>query len=173
MSRRIRNLRGTNAAQGIAQVAPGPNPHGVHFTSKFNDLHKTTHKEHSTHLPSQPILHFQFPCLLSVEFLSDGLLADRTKSQQPLLSREKARLYAVPYRQWAPASHWGQIRSANTLSECILVLSGLEDFLLGSWSIDLETYTMKSRVLQGLLPLSDRRWQQKQLDGPANFKQAC
>lgn len=111
--------------------------------------------------------------LFFVQFLSEGLLADGTKTEQPLLSKEEAHLYLQPYSRWAPEGHRGRHRAESVLNHVMSVLTGLEDLLLGSWSLEQELHLMKSRLLQGLVPMSDRRWQQKQLDDPANMAQAC
>ncbi|KAI1841577.1 hypothetical protein JX266_012230 [Neoarthrinium moseri] len=149
---RRRNFHDSNVAKGVVAVG-GRDTTGVKFV--YESL-----------FPASVLLCFSV-------FLKDGQLADGRKTVQPRPSEEEASYFLMPYSEWAPERFRGSIRSESVVNHSLMILSGLDNFLLGSWEIDKETHFMKSRALLGMVPISDRRWAQQRLDDPANFPRAC
>ncbi|KAK3319543.1 hypothetical protein B0T19DRAFT_445351 [Cercophora scortea] len=98
------------------------------------------------------------------------------------LSREEVILLGTPYIRWAPAPYNDTIRSDTALNRFAMAISGMDqimdiDVILrggipGMNVMDHELAYMQASVWAGLVPLSVRRWRQKNLADPANFGEA-
>ncbi|RGP65874.1 hypothetical protein FLONG3_9006 [Fusarium longipes] len=122
-------------------------------------------------LEPQTIPHF-------LEFLMHGRLpatdssdvdGDR-KTSLPLLTVQEAGYMNQPFPDWAPAPFNVQARSTN---EWIGIRIGSYEDSARLWPIAKELHAMKSRLWEGIPPVSERRWKELQLDDPRHFKDAC
>ncbi|KAM0372157.1 hypothetical protein ACHAPK_004729 [Fusarium culmorum] len=114
-------------------------------------------------LEPQTIPHF-------IEFLMHGCLPGDRKTSRPLLTVEEARNMDKPFPEWAPAPFNVEQRSTT---EWIGVRIGSHEDSSRLWLIAKELHAMKSRLWEGIPPLSERRWNELQLDDPKNFAAAC
>jgi nicotinamide mononucleotide adenylyltransferase len=105
------------------------------------------------------------------EFLMHGRLpGDDRKTSRPLLTVEETRNISRPFPDWAPAPFNVQRRSTG---EWIGIRIGSFEDSARLWPIAKELHAMKSRLWEGIPPLSERRWKELQLDDPRHFKDAC
>ncbi|KAJ4005007.1 hypothetical protein NW752_011520 [Fusarium irregulare] len=111
----------------------------------------------------QTIAHF-------VEFFVNGRLPDGGKTNHTLLTVEEARNMCNPFPDWAPAPF--NLQSRSTMDWFVTRIGTSEDSAR-LWPIAKELHAMKSRIWEGLPPLSERRWVELELDDPKNFKAAC
>lgn len=105
-----------------------------------------------------------------VEFLMHGELPNGRKTDRPLLTVQETRNMGTPFPDWAPAPFNVQARS--TLEWVGIRIGSFEDSER-LWSITKELHAMKSRIWEGLPPLSERRWDELQLNDPKNFSTTC
>ncbi|GKU14422.1 hypothetical protein FLAG1_11849 [Fusarium langsethiae] len=105
-----------------------------------------------------------------VEFLMHGCLPGGRKTSRPLLAVEETRNMSRPFPEWAPAPF--NIQQRSTLDWLGIRLGSHEDSSR-LWLVAKEVHVMKSRLWEGIPPLSERRWNELQLDDPKNFKNAC
>ncbi|OIW22770.1 hypothetical protein CONLIGDRAFT_555621, partial [Coniochaeta ligniaria NRRL 30616] len=116
-------------------------------------------------LEPQTIAHF-------LTFLCVGVLPSGRRTSLPLPSEAEVRdnLCSQPYSVWAPHpfsadaevpvrhvwDHIGSFADAGRL-HCVAK----------------ELHAMKSRLWEGIVPVSERRWRERGLDDPRNFGAAC
>ncbi|KAM0545760.1 hypothetical protein ACHAPJ_011184 [Fusarium lateritium] len=113
-------------------------------------------------LEPQTIPHF-------FEFLMCGNLPGDRKTARPLLTNDEVLSITKPPSEWAPAPFNEKTRST---SEWIGVRIGSYEDSSRLWPIAKELHAMKSRLWEGMPPLSDRRWKDLELDKPENFPTA-
>ncbi|KAF4951146.1 hypothetical protein FSARC_12997 [Fusarium sarcochroum] len=114
-------------------------------------------------LEPQTIPHF-------FEFLMCGNLPGGRKTARPLLTADEVFSITKPPSEWAPAPFNEKTRS---ISEWIGVRIGSYEDSSRLWPIAKELHAMKSRLWEGMPPLSERRWKELELDNPENFPKAC
>jgi hypothetical protein len=115
-------------------------------------------------LEPQTIAHF-------LEFAISGELPTNGTTSLPLLSIETFQQYVmVPYAQWAPGPH--DQFSSSPLDHALTRIGSKQD---PSRLVVVEkgVHAMKSRIWEGIMPLSDNRWKQKHLDEPEYHHLAC
>jgi hypothetical protein len=115
-------------------------------------------------LEPQTIAHF-------LEFAISGELPTKGKTSLPLLSIETFQQYVmVPYSQWAPGPH--DQFSSSPLDHALTRIGSKQD---PSRLVVVEKgiHAMKSRIWEGIMPLSDNRWRQKHLDELEYHHPAC
>ncbi|RGP69492.1 hypothetical protein FSPOR_4596 [Fusarium sporotrichioides] len=105
-----------------------------------------------------------------LEFLMHGRLPGDRKTDLPLLTVEEARNMSRPFPEWAPAPFNVQQRAT---ADWLGIRIGSHEDSSRLWLVAKELHTMKSRLWEGIPPLSERRWNELQLDDPKNFKNAC
>ncbi|KAF4441832.1 hypothetical protein F53441_11917 [Fusarium austroafricanum] len=105
-----------------------------------------------------------------LEFAQNGFLPNDQQTWRPLLTFEEVKNLMRPSSEWAPAPHNRQARSTG---EWIGIRIGSYEDSSRLWRISKELHAMKSRLWEGLPPLSERRWQELGLDHPQNFPTAC
>ncbi|CAG7554698.1 unnamed protein product [Fusarium equiseti] len=105
-----------------------------------------------------------------VEFLMSGQLPDGGQTTHTLLTPEEARNMSNPFPDWAPAPF--NLQSRSTMDWVVTRIGSFEDSAR-LWPIAKELHAMKSRIWEGLPPLSERRWVELELVDPKNFKAAC
>lgn len=110
-------------------------------------------------LEPQTVAHF-------LEFLGMGLLpANRARP-----TGEEVGNLMKPYSAWAPAP-FNQI--TRPAVESIMIRIGSFEDPRRLVCIAKELHAMKSRIWEGILPLSERRWKDLNLDDPEYFHIAC
>jgi hypothetical protein len=112
----------------------------------------------------QTIAHF-------LEFAMSGELPTGGTTSLPLLPVETFQQYVmVPYAQWAPGPH--DQFSSSPLDHALTRIGSERD---ASRLVVVEkgVHAMKSRIWEGIMPLSDNRWEQKYLDEPEHHHLAC
>lgn len=114
-------------------------------------------------LEPQTLSHF-------LEFTTTGNLPGDRLTPRPLLTPEEVDLLKTPASEWAPTPFNQQTRS--TL-DWMVIRIGSEEDSSRLYGIAKELHAMKSRLWEGIPPLSERRWQELKLDEPENFKAAC
>ncbi|KAB5559561.1 hypothetical protein GE09DRAFT_60295 [Coniochaeta sp. 2T2.1] len=117
-------------------------------------------------LEPQTLLHF-------LEFACTGDLPSgkKTAPATRLLSVAEANDYfSQPYSTWAPASFHPKPESA--VGGASIHIGSYEDYArLQTVSKDL--HAMKSRIWEGMVPVSERRWRERGCDETENFNVAC
>ncbi|CAJ0555355.1 Ff.00g054200.m01.CDS01 [Fusarium sp. VM40] len=114
-------------------------------------------------LEPQTLSHF-------LEFTMTGNLPGDRLTPPPLLTPEEVDLLKTPASEWAPTPYNQQTRS--TL-DWMVIRIGSEEDSSRLYGIAKELHAMKSRLWEGIPPLSERRWQELRLDEPENFTAAC
>lgn len=114
-------------------------------------------------LEPQTIPHF-------IEATMFGVLSDGSPSSFPPLSEEVVMLMQQPLASWAPppfdVSHEIPVQQ-------MMVRIGSHEDSTRLVPISKELHSMKSRLWEGIMPLSERRWNELKLDSPENFHAAC
>ncbi|KAK3374510.1 hypothetical protein B0T24DRAFT_626758 [Lasiosphaeria ovina] len=106
------------------------------------------------------------------QFLASHRLSNGQLLTMPTLSPDDLSKFIMPFNEWAPPPfNNNTIRSDSASNRFIMSVSGM-DQLFGMDLVDPETHHIKQRQWLGLVPLSDRRWAEKQLDAPENFDRA-
>ncbi|PTB69334.1 hypothetical protein BBK36DRAFT_1165614 [Trichoderma citrinoviride] len=99
-----------------------------------------------------------------------GTLPDGSRSSFPPLSEEIVMLIQQPLAAWAPppfdASH-------EIPMQQIAMRVGSHEDADRLVPITKELHAMKSRVWEGIMPLSERRWEELGLSSPDRFHEAC
>lgn len=105
-----------------------------------------------------------------LESMTFGILSDGSKSSFPPLSEDVVMLMQQPMATWAPAPYDA---SHDVLIQQLMTRIGSHED--GSRLVPIEKglHAMKSRLWEGVMPLSERRWQDLSLDSPQNFHTAC
>jgi hypothetical protein len=114
-------------------------------------------------LEPQTIAHF-------IEFTISGKLPSGRSTSLPLVKGEEAMLINVPFSEWAPSPFNG---NPSPPIEKVMMRVGSHEDGNRLQVITKELHAMKSRIWEGMLPLSERRWREKKLDDAANFPVAC
>ncbi|KAF4345521.1 hypothetical protein FBEOM_471 [Fusarium beomiforme] len=105
-----------------------------------------------------------------LEFLMHGKLPGDRKTCRPLLTFEEVKYTTTPASEWAPAPFNQETRST---AEWMGIRIGSYEDSARLWPIAKELHAMKSRLWEGLPPLSERRWQEMGLEHPDRFVEAC
>ncbi|EHK20045.1 uncharacterized protein TRIVIDRAFT_124539, partial [Trichoderma virens Gv29-8] len=114
-------------------------------------------------LEPQSIPHF-------IEATMFGVLSDGSKSSFPPLSEEVVMLMQQPLASWAPPPFDA---SQEIPVQQMMVRIGSHEDSARLVPISKEIHAMKSRLWEGIMPLSERRWDELKLDSPENFHTAC
>ncbi|KAM0264301.1 hypothetical protein ACHAQJ_000791 [Trichoderma viride] len=114
-------------------------------------------------LEPQTIPHF-------LESLMFGTLSDGSRSTFPPLSEDVIMMMQQPMASWAPAPY--DVSHEILVQQIMMRIGSHED---GSRLVPIskELHAMKSRLWEGIMPLSERRWNDLSLDSPQNFHTAC
>lgn len=108
-----------------------------------------------------------------VEYLMLGKLPSGRQTQLPILDFEDITLLSSPYELWALGPVSGtQLPIVQQIMDAI---GSMED-CSRMHIISKELHAMKSRVWEGIMPVSERRWRDKKLDDTADamqFTVAC
>ncbi|RKL31590.1 hypothetical protein BFJ72_g10994 [Fusarium proliferatum] len=145
-------IKRKNSPTDISHLVFGPQPgkkHQLWITDRI--------------MEPQTIPHF-------FEFLMNGELPGDRKTSRPLLTVEEVKNLTRPSSEWAPAPHNRQMRSTG---EWIGIRIGSYEDSSRLWPIAKELHAMKSRLWEGIPPISERRWQELGLDHPDRFPEAC
>ncbi|KAJ3519627.1 hypothetical protein NM208_g14053 [Fusarium decemcellulare] len=105
-----------------------------------------------------------------LSYLSSGRLPDGTQTPRELPTFDELKNITRPFSDWAPAPYNNHGRPT---AESIGVRIGSFEDRSRLFSIAKELHSMKSRIWEGLPPLSERRWKELELDDPKNFSEAC
>lgn len=119
-----------------------------------------------------------------LEFLLSNTLPNGQQTSLPTLSSDEIAKLSAPYNDWAPPPfNNNENRAEAGAIRFIFTFSGLEDMfdfeamLSGRFEgmnfLDNDLHFGKTRVWDGFVPLSDRRWREKGLDEPENVDKAC
>ena len=119
-----------------------------------------------------------------LEFLSLKTLPNGRQTTLPTLNQNEIRKIWTPYREWAPPPFNHNQNSAEVASfPFLLTFSGIDGILdletILSGGLELMQFIYsdlhfgKTRVWDGLVPISDRRWREKGLYDPENVVKAC
>ncbi|KAH8688438.1 hypothetical protein BGZ61DRAFT_353644 [Ilyonectria robusta] len=105
-----------------------------------------------------------------ISFLSFGHLPGGRKTSLPRPTAREVLRIVRPFSEWALPPHNHSNRS--TVDWMGVRIGSYED---GArlMVISKELHSMKTRVWEGLAPLSERRWKDLKLDDPQNFHAAC
>ncbi|KAH8650991.1 hypothetical protein BX600DRAFT_472889 [Xylariales sp. PMI_506] len=113
-------------------------------------------------LEPQTIAHF-------MSFMDSGILPGGGQTALPLLG-EDTFLVTEPYSNWAPPSF---NRGPQPAIEDIMQAIGSFEDSSRLQCIAKDLHAMKSRLWEGVMPISERRWADKGLSDPQNFSAAC
>lgn len=93
-------------------------------------------------------------------------------AQRPPLNLPPDELFLItqPYSSWAPPPF--NSRQTIPIEDLMGAIGSMEDSSRMQ-TISKELHAMKSRIWEGLMPLSARRWQERRLYEPGNFSAAC
>lgn len=111
----------------------------------------------------QTVVHF----LESVFF---GRLPDGSNSTMPLLTVDEGPLLGTEFSAWAPAPF--NMLPSSVGAKMMVRIGSYEDrdrLVV----VEKNIHAMKSRLWEGIIPMSESRWQQKKLDDPKNHMIAC
>ncbi|PKS08187.1 hypothetical protein jhhlp_005463 [Lomentospora prolificans] len=114
-------------------------------------------------LEPQTVVHF-------LEFVHSGSLPGNRACTLARPTAEEVQNLTKPYSSWAPVP-FNQLGRAPI--DSIMVRIGSHEDSGRLIAITKELHAMKSRIWDGMLPLSERRWQELKLDHPENFPLAC
>ncbi|RDW88044.1 hypothetical protein BP6252_00076 [Coleophoma cylindrospora] len=106
-------------------------------------------------------------------FLTSGIPPNNVKTTLPLLAPEDIQALSSNYSTWAPAP-FSQLPGAP-LIRIASHISGLHDlvrFALTKNDMGRSEKAMKSRIWEGIAPISEARWRAKGLDDRANIGEA-
>ncbi|KAM0424905.1 hypothetical protein ACHAPT_009961 [Fusarium lateritium] len=103
-------------------------------------------------------------------FITGGRLPEGRQTTLSLATAEEVVNMTKPYFQWAPAEyhHLGHPALVSIQRRI-----GCPDDDTQVPSIATELYAMKTRIWEGIPPLSERRWKDLKLDDSENFPKAC
>ncbi|KAM0338454.1 hypothetical protein ACHAPU_011331 [Fusarium lateritium] len=149
---RAATKRRGNSPTDISHLVFGPQPgkeHRLWITDRI--------------LEPQTVPHF-------MEFLMSGHLPGDRNTPLPLLTEEEVKSMTEPFSEWAPAPFNRQTRST---AEWMGIRIGSYEDSSRLWPIAKELHALKSRLWEGIPPLSERCWQELRLDDPRNFTAAC
>ncbi|CAH0040792.1 unnamed protein product [Clonostachys rhizophaga] len=160
-------LKSTEFSKGFRQAAAD---RGNCPTGAWEDVGYPEHPEVSSRLwIVDRILSPQtFPHFLSV--LGHGRLPGGNLTTIPLPAEEEVMLLLQPYSNWATAPYSSM---AETPIDNCMKFVGSDEVPRQLVPITKELHSIKSRIWEGLPPLSKRRWEDLDLDNPDNFRAAC
>jgi hypothetical protein len=99
-----------------------------------------------------------------------GKLPGGQSSTLTVMSEDDVQLAMQPYSAWAVLPH-------NTLPgsaiESVMIRIGSNEDSSRLVLVDKSIQAMKSRLWEGIIPISENRWRQKKLDQDENFDEAC
>lgn len=113
-------------------------------------------------LEPQTVAHF-------LAFAISGELLSGNQTSLPLLAEEQDYI-AIPMTEWAPQPYSDQ--EMSILQSIMQAIGSYED-PSRLVPISKELHAMKSRIWEGIMPLSERRWTELNLDSPDQFHEAC
>jgi hypothetical protein len=113
-------------------------------------------------LEPQTVSHF-------LEFTMFGRLPTGAETAQPLLTLDDVALLQQPYAEWAPGDY-GNLKG-STIENIFMRIGSHEDNSRLT-VITKDIHALKSRLWEGIVPLSERRWNEMQLDESENFGRA-
>lgn len=112
-------------------------------------------------LEVQTIPHF-------INFAVSGELLSGKRTAMPVLA--EVEYIQVPLTEWAPAPY---SKHEMSMIESLMRSIGSEEDSSRMIPISKELLAMKTRVWEGFVPLSERRWTELDLDSPERFHEAC
>lgn len=105
-----------------------------------------------------------------IEFAITGELLSGAKTQRPLLGGEQLDYIVVPMSEWAPAPYNNE---ETPILDAVMQRTGSMQDSSRIVPITKELLAMKARVWEGIMPLSETRWMELDLDSPDRFHEAC
>jgi hypothetical protein len=99
-----------------------------------------------------------------------GILPGGQKTNLPLLSEEDLSLMMTPYADWAPAPYNKLPNSATTQ---VMIRIGSNEDSDRLVVVEKKIQAMKSRLWEGIIPMTRNQWRKRKLDAPENFGMAC
>ena len=105
-----------------------------------------------------------------MNYCYNGYLFSGKKTSLAQLPHEDLDLLGEPLSAWAPAPF--DKDSQLTIENIMVAMQG-EGGPARTLGISKEMHIMKSRILAGIMPISDRGWNELQLDSVDNFHDAC
>ncbi|KAH8900438.1 hypothetical protein GQ53DRAFT_740541, partial [Thozetella sp. PMI_491] len=114
-------------------------------------------------LEPQTVPHF-------ISSVGGGMSLPGGETPQPTLGSDDIPLFMQPYSSWAPAPF--NTKSMPPVEEIMKFLGSHEDSSRLQ-VISKELHAMKSRLWEGIMPMSDRRWRERKLYDLDNFSIAC
>ncbi|KAF9871495.1 hypothetical protein CkaCkLH20_11142 [Colletotrichum karsti] len=114
----------------------------------------------------------------SLLFIGGKLFSGKDFTQPRSFEDDEKGLFFSPYTEWAPEPYNNsQSRFDNAMFRIISSVGGMgnlfNDFSSPGTKCDRDLHHTKTRLLNGLPPMSMTRWRQRGLDEPANFERAC
>ncbi|KAL4990617.1 hypothetical protein BDW68DRAFT_185564 [Aspergillus falconensis] len=100
---------------------------------------------------------------------ADGTLSHGKKTTSHL-RHEEIELFLLPNAEWAPAPF--NKSSVSTVNK-VMSRFGCEDDTARLCRVGKNIHSLKSRLLDGLVHLSDSRWAERDLNNPRHFNTAC
>lgn len=101
-----------------------------------------------------------------MEFAFSGNLPTGEKTSLPLITDELIEKHLmVPYSVWAPGPH--DKFNLSPFDHAMVRIGSKEDSAR-LVIVEKGVHAMKSRLWEGIMPMSENRWRQKRLDDPAN-----
>ncbi|KAK7427774.1 hypothetical protein QQZ08_005712 [Neonectria magnoliae] len=105
-----------------------------------------------------------------LEFLASGRLPNGEQCALPRPTEDEIAKMTIPFSAWAPAPY---NENRQPAIEAMMMRTASTEDPWRLFTISKELHAMKSRVWEGIMPLSERRWKNLKLDEPDNFHAAC
>jgi hypothetical protein len=99
-----------------------------------------------------------------------GKLPGNQTSAFTIMPEEVVQFATKPYSEWAPSPYNNLLGFAV---ESVMKRIGSEEDSSRLVLVEKSIQAMKSRLWEGIVPLSETRWRQKRLDEDENFDEAC
>ncbi|EEH23504.1 hypothetical protein PABG_05715 [Paracoccidioides brasiliensis Pb03] len=114
-------------------------------------------------IPPQAILSFSI-------FSFDGTLPNGENTTLPIFTKEEVMYTIIPYKEWALPPHDALELPVN---ELLLTSIGSNEDPGRLTIVDKSVHAMKTRLWEGMVPLSQNQWREKELHKAENFEYAC
>ncbi|KAK2808219.1 hypothetical protein FQN50_004960 [Emmonsiellopsis sp. PD_5] len=111
-------------------------------------------------IPPQTIIHF-------FEFSMRGTLPNGKNTTLPLFQEDEIQFLSIPYSEWA-AHPYNKIH--EPVISKIMMRIGSDEDPDRLTVVEKPIHAMKSRLWEGIVPLSETQWREKQLNNPENFQ---
>ncbi|KAL5340771.1 hypothetical protein BJX70DRAFT_396470 [Aspergillus crustosus] len=102
-----------------------------------------------------------------IQYAFRGILPNGKKAAFPVINRERSELLCTPSKEWAPAPH--NTHDIATISQMRWLAPGGSKVSI----VGVHFQKFKNNLWDGLDPLSENRWAEKDLTNPEHFDTAC